>query len=174
MIRCLTRGNVIALALAFALTVLGAAAKNIALSKHQIHHHLAWFETKGKHDKAADKHLGPHSAIWGEFWREAFHNVDTDGDGKIRFQQLNDLFKEHYNLYHKVHIEDEEKDQYSLANSAHFTDDSVQFRQWLPADHPNSFTYETLHKLMLAFMDDRHEERKGLMEYAQHVYKADL
>ena len=63
---------------------------------------------------------------------------------------------------------------FSLANSAHFLEEAVQFRGWLPMGHPNTFKYEALHDLMLDFMQDRHEERKGLMEYAKHVYKADL
>ena len=148
------------------------AGKNIALSKHQIHHHLSWFNTKDKHAKAHDSHLGPHSSAW-SFWKQAFENV-ANGREQIKFQQINQLFQEHYNLHHAVYIEDTEQEQFELANSNHFTEEAIQFKQWLGSDHDNAFSYEKLHDLMTKFMDERHEERKGLMEYAKHIYKAEL
>ncbi len=158
----------------FAVALLpGTDAKNLALSKHQIHQHLAWISTKEQHSKAEDKHLGPHSSAW-RFWKTAFRNVDSDGDGRLQFQQLNDLFKEHYNLHHRVYIDDESNEQFTLANSAHFQEEAMQFKDWLPPDHEPAMTYEVVHNFMLKFMDERHKERKGLMEYAQHVYKAEL
>lgn len=148
-------------------------AKNIALSKHQIHHHLAWVNTKSKHNNANDKYLGAHGESWAN-WKQAFNTIDEDRKGNIRYQQINDLFREHYNIHHRQHIEDDSRDDFTLANSRHFIEEATQFQQWLPQDHPHIFTYEQLHDLMIDFMDERHKERAGLMEYAQHIYKSDL
>ena len=163
--------GVLALVLMAALRT--SRAKNIALSKHQIHQHLAWFDTKDKHSTAEDRHLGPHSSAW-QLWKQSFETVTSDTEGILHVSQINDLFKEHYNLHHKQHIDNVDLEQFRLANSAHFVEEAIQFRAWLPADASHRYTYEEFHDKMLEFMDSRHDERKGLIEYAQHIYRAEL
>ena len=67
----------------------------IAISQHQIKHHLAWNKAK-------------EAENWLD-WEKAFRKTDTDNDGTIALAQLKTLFKEHYNLYHEdVHHHEHE------------------------------------------------------------------
>ena len=67
----------------------------IAVSQHQIKHHLAW-----KKAKEAENWID---------WQKAFKKTDKDNDGTIALAQIKTFFKEHYNLYHKdVHHHEHE------------------------------------------------------------------
>ena len=67
----------------------------IAVSQHQIKHHLAWKKAK-------------EAENWVD-WQKAFKKTDKDNDGTIALAQIKTFFKEHYNLYHKdVHHHEHE------------------------------------------------------------------
>merc|ERR1712166_215979 len=141
------------------------------------------------HQAAAAHSASPHEMLlqhaWHKFedrgdwsdWEETWKLVDRDGDGSIQVNhgELNELFKEHYNiLHHRLDVDD--KHQYSgvlRATDSTFEREASKFmelRERLTgAKHAHeAMSWTEFHSEMTVFMNEMKPLRGPLLEVANN------
>eukprot|EP00937_MAST-01D_sp_MAST-1D-sp2_P000130 g130.t1 len=103
-----------------------------------------------------------------EDWLRAFDLVDTDGNGHISAREVPRLFKEHFTIIHDQ-MHEHRKAQFTPAEEHHFEQDVEHFLEFHADKDAQIMSWDEFQRMMSTFMEHKTEERKALLDVAQHI-----